>query len=342
VSSCPYVFTVSHIQPSEVRKAVALNIPPTDLTIGALVSRTRDVDDAVRRVIYHHCLPQIPLPRYFSIAQREQILRNGLGDRDETVKASTAKLIGQWVDLFGGELLEFLDTFELVSGTEVAEDALKALFKHRPDVLDSIKFEGAQVRAGAVVRFLTRRIDSYWTELLTPEKAFLARVFADHCVATKDEARMESTLPVVTALAFRIQLAYNHLIECHQRPDDEADPSEEQRKAEDEILDYEFVVGELFKLALNMDYADEIGRRKMFALVGEMIRQEALPESLIPGCLDILAQLSPSERDFIRLMVENIQSMRDAGVNVDEEMVRSSPRLRPNLIRLTLGVAPCR
>ncbi len=138
---------------SEVRKVVALNIPPTDLTIDALVSRTRDVDDAVRRVIYHHCLPQIPLPRHFSIAQREQILRNGLGDRDETVKASAAKLIGQWVDLFDGNLLEYLDTFELVSGTEVAEDALKALFKHRPDVLDSIKFEGAYMLVGPVVGF---------------------------------------------------------------------------------------------------------------------------------------------------------------------------------------------
>jgi condensin complex subunit 3 len=290
-----------------------------------MVSRTRDVDDAVRRIIYHHCLPQIPLPRYFSIAQREQILRNGLGDRDETVKASTARLIEQWVDLVGGNLLEYLDTFELISGTKVADDALRALFKHRPDLLDSIKFQGAHMFVRVVVRFLTRHVDTYWTELLTPEKAFLARVFADHCVATADETRMESTLPVVTALAFRIQLAYNHLIECHQRHDNEANPFEsieEQRKAEDEILDYEFVVGELFKLALNMDYADEIGRRKMFALVGEMIRQEALPESLIPGCLDILAKLSPSERDFIRLMVENIQSMRDIGVNVDEEMVR--------------------
>ena len=155
MSRSPYTFTVSHLQPSEVRKAVALNIPPTDFTIDAIVSRTRDVDDAVRRVIYHHCLPQIPLPRYFSIAQREQILRNGLGDRDETVKASTAKLIGQWVDLFGGNLLEYLDTFELVSGTEVAEDALKALFKHRPDMLDSIKFEGAHMFGSSVDRFLT-------------------------------------------------------------------------------------------------------------------------------------------------------------------------------------------
>ena len=89
------------------------------------------------------------MPRYFSIAQREQILRNGLGDRDETVRASAAKLIGQWVDRFNGNLLEYLDTFELVSGTEVAEDALKALFKHRPGVLDSMKFEGAHMLVGS-------------------------------------------------------------------------------------------------------------------------------------------------------------------------------------------------
>ena len=153
---------------------------------------------------------------------------------------------------------------------------------------------------------------------------------------------MESTLPVVTALAFRIQGAYNHLIKSHQRHDDESNPFDERRKAEDEILDYEFVVGELFKLALNMDYADEIGRRKMFALVGEMVRQEALPESLVPGCLDILAKLSLSESDFIRLMVENIQSMRDVGVNVDEEMVRPHSLPIVNAIKLRSRVAPCR
>lgn len=30
-----------------------------------------------------------------------------------------------------------------------------------------------------------------------------------------------------------------------------------------------FIVGELLKLAVNLDYADEIGRRKMFQLASE-------------------------------------------------------------------------
>ena len=37
---------------------------------------------------------------------------------------------------------------------------------------------------------------------MTPEKAFLARIFVDYCVSQKDDRRLEAALPVVTALAF--------------------------------------------------------------------------------------------------------------------------------------------
>lgn len=35
--------------------------------------------------------------------------------------------------------------------------------------------------------------------------------------------------------------------------------------------DKEFIVAELLRLAVNLDYADETGRRKMFALVRECL-----------------------------------------------------------------------
>jgi condensin complex subunit 3 len=40
-------------------------------------------------------------------------------------------------------------------------------------------------------------------------------------------------------------------------------------RREDERLDKEFVIGEMLKLTVNLDYADEIGCRKMFSLVHE-------------------------------------------------------------------------
>lgn len=111
---------------------------------------------------------------------------------------------------------------------------------------------------------------------MTPERAFLARVFVGHCIAIKDEARLEPTLPVVTALAFRIQLAYNALLEDIQAEEerverDEVGSGEEKQRREDERMDREFVIGEMLKLAVDLDYADEIGRRKMFQLVREYL-----------------------------------------------------------------------
>lgn len=99
-------------------------------------------------------------------------------------------------------------------------------------------------------------------------------MFVDHCVAQKDDGRLENVLPVVTSLAFRIQAAYNHLLERIREHEDGRllregmeEEDEERAQREEELMDGEFVIGELLRLAVNLDYADEIGRRKMFQLV---------------------------------------------------------------------------
>lgn len=75
----------------------------------------------------------------------------------------------------------------------------------------------------------------------------------------------------MTALAFKIQAAYNDLIEQIQVYEEarigEEFTEEEQEANEDARADQEFVISELLKLTVNLDYADEIGRRKMFSLV---------------------------------------------------------------------------
>lgn len=93
--------------------------------------------------------------------------------------------------------------------------------------------------------------------------------YLDFEPSSQDEALLESALPVVTALAFRIQHEHNELMarinKLIQLPEDE----EEDEESEMERGDKEFIMSELLKLAVNLDYADETGRRKMFALVRE-------------------------------------------------------------------------
>jgi condensin complex subunit 3 len=98
-------------------------------------------------------MPGAAHPRALTIAQRELIVRNGLGDREPTVRAAAGKLVGAWVDAVGvgtkkgavlEDLLAFLGTFDLRESA-VVEDALLSVFVTRVDVFDALEFDGVLV-----------------------------------------------------------------------------------------------------------------------------------------------------------------------------------------------------
>lgn len=62
---------------------------------------------------------------------------------------------------------------------------------------------------------------------------------------------MEDVLPTVSTLALLIQTEYNKLEETFESED------------EDEMAERSFIVGELMRLAVNMDYTDQFGRSTM-------------------------------------------------------------------------------
>ncbi|KAI5451535.1 chromosome condensation complex Condensin, subunit G [Naganishia albida] len=272
----------------EVRRAALYNLSRTPATVPHILARTRDSDATLRRIVYLGPLSTqaLPDPRVLSIAQREEVVKNGLGDREPAVRRAAAFMLGEWLTAAGGDLLEFLRRFDVVS-SQVAEDALLSLFVTRKEIVEGIAFDA-----------------DYWT-VLTPEKAFLARVFVEHCISKNDDARLERVLPVVTAMAFKLQEEYNLLEEL--TPADEIDQDEPLPV---EYVERTFVVAELCKMAVNLDYSDEIGRRKMFQLAREMISQRTLPETIIPLCLDVLYKISDSERDLIRVIVDVVTELR--------------------------------
>lgn len=114
--------------------------------------------------------------------------------------------------------------------------------------------------------------DKYW-EKIDPERAFLARVFVDHCISAKDEKRLEEALPTVSFLATIIHKAWNDLSAANQNFFDDKLVREfddvELQEREDELCDKEAILAEMLKMAVNLDYSDEIGRRLMFPLVRE-------------------------------------------------------------------------
>ena len=84
----------------------------------------------------------------------------------------------------------------------------------------------------------------------------------------QDETRLEASLPVVTGVAFGIEKFYKLLGDMHNEDSTDIDEAERIRR-EDARFDKASVIIELLKLAVHLDYSDEIGRRKMFQLVRE-------------------------------------------------------------------------
>ncbi len=102
-------------------------------------------------------------PHMLSIEQRELIVKNGLGDRDATVKSAAAILISKWMELVSlkaedssavdsnepikidaeDRFLSLLSLFNLASNTTVAFDALQSAFQTDAEVFKNLDFNGA-------------------------------------------------------------------------------------------------------------------------------------------------------------------------------------------------------
>lgn len=117
-----------------------LNVPVTPSTLPSILSRTRDVDANIRKLVFSSVLEQLEHPKQLTIEQREIIVKNGLGDREPSVLAAAQKLISDWCDALEG-VLSFLSLFDLYESKE-AEQALLSVFKSRTDILDSLDFGG--------------------------------------------------------------------------------------------------------------------------------------------------------------------------------------------------------
>ncbi|EGG11613.1 uncharacterized protein MELLADRAFT_115273 [Melampsora larici-populina 98AG31] len=317
---------------SEVRRTVLHKLceVPNSITLPAVLTRLRDVDTLIRRTVYRDLFLAVnakPEPtlspdpsQCFTLDERHLILK-GLKDREEAVRKEATSLVNCWIRSgFGGNIEKFLQTMDLVGliseeeesegelvKTENIERAVKAWIS-AGGLEDSLEVEDLTGEATPVELWS----ESWWADI-NPERAFLLRVVTNHLKSIQDEARLDQVMPVVTALAFRIEHNFTALSEALElisktSSTDMADEETQEivRKGEAKT----FVLKELLSVAMLADYGDETGRRKMFSLLRDLIVDQLLPLPLIAGCLEILLKLSTGERDFMRVIVESVQELR--------------------------------
>lgn len=303
---------------ADVRRSLLLNLPLTPSTLPYLLERARDLDPATRRALYSRLLPALGDFRHLSLSMREKLLRWGLRDRDQNVRKATARLFRErWIEDCAGPratneerkpgeaappnvdgLLELLERIDIVnSGIEdgVAAEAMREFWDGRPDYQDEVSLS-----------------DPFWDNL-TPESAFMARSMNDFYRGqdeAKYEAVVEEKMPEVTKLAFFLERYANNLVQILQR--NYANGEEDA----EETVEQEFIVEQLLHIAKTLDYSDEVGRRKMFALLREILAIAELPDEITKLVIEILREVcgneSSGEREFCGVVLEAVAEVHDA------------------------------
>ncbi|KAI5887283.1 uncharacterized protein SCHCODRAFT_060997 [Schizophyllum commune H4-8] len=284
----------------EVRRAALLNVPLLNESTPAILARSRDVDALTRKLVFSTVMAgKLSHPRLLTIAQREEVVKNGLGDREPGVRMAAAKMVTGWFERgIMHAFIRFLCLFDVVGlGEAVATDAVLSVLVTKPQYTEVFIFE-----------------ERYWLDL-TPESAVLARIFIEECAANEKADLMESaSVPVVTAFAFLLQERYNAMLQRIQGAEMAAGSGiseEEEEELEEEIAKAEVILAELLRISKKLDYMDEIGRRKVFSVVKDMLAHPQLPPGLINHCLDVMLVIMDSERDLIRIVVEIVIDLRD-------------------------------
>ncbi|KAJ7056620.1 nuclear condensing complex subunit [Mycena amicta] len=334
---------------AEVRRIAAANMPIDPLTDeikAALLSRLRDKDASVRKIMYSQVLEKGARarnsfhPRSLTITERELIVRNGLGDREASVRAAAASMIEAWFE--NSDLVKSEDDLALqLEEVDISDKASPEDRKKQKAMKDLTGFlslfylqdesdNNGEMRRGKVASDALRSLLSTVKDLaknvlfgddffddLTIEKVFLARVFVEHCADGREDLLEECGIPVVTRCAFRIQDWCNKLIE---EDDSSVLVAEDREELQHQT---EFIAGELLTFAVHLDYGDETGRRKMDLLIRNMLGLHNIPLSLV-------TRLTTDEKDLIRQVVEIISNLRDSDEGDDETGDRSLDSIDPD------------
>ncbi|ROT38811.1 condensin subunit Cnd3 [Sodiomyces alkalinus F11] len=305
---------------ADVRRSLLVNLPILPNTLPYLLERARDQDAATRRAVYSRLLPALGDFRHLSLSMREKLLRWGLRDRDDNVRKSAGRLFRErWIEDCAGvpatdedgkpvesapnfdglqELLERIDVVN--SGVEngVALEAMNGFWEGRPDYRDAAVFD-----------------DQFWLTL-SAESVFMARSFNEFCRSEgngKYESLLEVKLPEVTKLAFYLERYISVLIEAIKRVQETSDENEEDE--EEDTVEQEFIVEQMLQIALTLDYSDEVGRRKMFALLRQSLSIPELPDEITKLTVNVLREICApdlaGEKEFCSIVLEAVADVHD-------------------------------
>uniref|UniRef100_A0A8K9X7G9 Non-SMC condensin I complex, subunit G n=1 Tax=Oncorhynchus mykiss TaxID=8022 RepID=A0A8K9X7G9_ONCMY len=288
---CPtvnaYLLILENDSNPEVRRAVLSCIAPSSLTLPKILKRTRDVKESVRKLAYQVLSDKVHI-RALSIAQRVSLLQQGLHDAAESVRQVVqVRLLPAWLNLLQGDVLELLHKLDVENCSQTALDTLTALFTHTPQ--DQLLHHRLQLDDRMLVPAGSLSCESvlYWRALCEFVKT----------KGDEGEEMLEKLLPEAATFA---EYLYGY-VKCVPVLSEEQKGDFAQLEL---VMTKEFISQQLIHLTGCLDTNEEGGRKRVVAVLQEMLVLPQTPPSLVSLLTEKLLTLIPDDHRRIQTVAE--------------------------------------
>uniref|UniRef100_A0A8C1LA66 Non-SMC condensin I complex, subunit G n=1 Tax=Cyprinus carpio TaxID=7962 RepID=A0A8C1LA66_CYPCA len=293
---CPtikaYMLLLENDSNPEVRRAVLSCIAPSATTLSKIYKRTRDVKEKVRKLAYQVLAEKVHI-RALSIAQRVSLLHEGLSDSADSVKEVVkTHLLPAWLRMQQGDVLQLLHRLDVENCAETAVTTLQAIFSMAtsPDDLQN----GVRLDERKLIPFVKNK-------------------------GNEGEELLERLLPETAIFA---EYLYSYLKSITQL-------SEEQRADMTQlemVMTQEFIGQQLILLVGCLDTSEEGGRKRMVAVLQEILLMPNTPTSLIGLLVEKLIGILRDDAQKIQMVAEIISDVREPILPISEPVDENEKR----------------
>ncbi|KAM4604222.1 condensin complex subunit 3 [Polymixia lowei] len=297
-ADCPtinaYMLILENDSNAEVRRAVLSCIAMSPQTLPKVLKRTRDIKEAVRKLAYQVLADKVHI-KALSIAQRVSLMQQGLHDSSEAVREVVrSRLLPAWLRRLDGDIVELLHRLDVENCDQTAQDTLRAIFTNTPT--DQLLQNNLQLDQRKLIP----------EDSLSCENVLYWRALCEFIKTKGDEGDeiLEQVLPDSATYA---DYLYGYLKTVPLL-------SEEQRADFSQlelVMRKEFISQQLIHLAGCLDTNEEGGRKRVLAVLKEMLLLPQTPSSLVSLLTDKLLSLIPDDHRRTQIVAEIISDVRE-------------------------------
>ncbi|XP_037830530.1 condensin complex subunit 3 isoform X2 [Kryptolebias marmoratus] len=310
---CPtvnaYMLILENDTNAEVRRAVLSCIAMSTQTLPKVLKRTRDIKENVRKLAYQVLADKVHI-KALSIAQRVGLLQQGLHDTSGAVREVVcSRLLPAWLQRLDGDVIELLHRLDVENCAETALETLKAIFKSMS--AEELLQNREQLNNRKLIP----------VESLTCENVLYWRALCEFIKSKGDggDEMLEQVLPDASAYADYL-CGYLKAVPVL---------SEEQRADFNQlelVMTKEFIAQQLIHLIGCLDTNEEGGRKRVLAVLQEMLALPQTPSSLISLLTEKLLAIIPDDQRRIQTVAEIISDVREPMTEVSQPVDENESR----------------